>query len=244
MPISDPKSVATAIREYMSRQGIDRYRFADKVRLSKSTIDKVLTGIITEKALARIEKNTGIRFGPSTAVVEFAAQDLGSYTKAESHRYVGTYIFCRLTSPEPRRIALYPFEMSWDDKRPGIVLSQLETGDAVPPQFGFLAIPRMSSYVFVHSNENGWMNLAMVSQLDHTRRLRGVLMATGNLLGNVFAPIISPVVLQKVEREELSPPRLLSDDDPDYGQWKSELAQVVERQYVRILSLERGTVGP
>lgn len=142
MPITDAKSVASAIREYMSKQGLDRYRFADKVRLSKSTIDKVLSGIITDKALARIEKNTGMRFGPSTAVVEFAAQELGSYTRLEASRYLGTYNFCRLSSNGPHRIALYPFEMRWDDARPGIVLSQLQTANEIPPQLGFLAIPQ------------------------------------------------------------------------------------------------------
>ena len=68
------RAVATAIRAVIVQQNYDRDRLAAKVHLSRSAIDKMLTGLFSDRALAQVEKNTGVRFGPQTVVTERASR--------------------------------------------------------------------------------------------------------------------------------------------------------------------------
>jgi hypothetical protein len=50
----DRKRIAAAIRDYIARERMSREQFAFKTKLGKSTVDKLLTGIFSEKTLSII----------------------------------------------------------------------------------------------------------------------------------------------------------------------------------------------
>jgi TolB-like protein/Tfp pilus assembly protein PilF len=52
------KQVAAAIRDYLARERISREQFAFKTKLGKSTVDKLLTGLFSERTLAIVENHT------------------------------------------------------------------------------------------------------------------------------------------------------------------------------------------
>jgi TolB-like protein/tetratricopeptide (TPR) repeat protein len=58
--MNDRKRVAAAIKDYIARERISREQFAFKTKLGKSTVDKLLTGLFSEKTLSIVEKHTGL----------------------------------------------------------------------------------------------------------------------------------------------------------------------------------------
>jgi TolB-like protein/Tfp pilus assembly protein PilF len=62
--MNDRKRVAAAIKDYIARERISREQFAFKTKLGKSTVDKLLTGLFSEKTLSIVEKHTGLALRP------------------------------------------------------------------------------------------------------------------------------------------------------------------------------------
>jgi len=56
--MDDKKRIVTAIRDYLARERISREQFAFQTKLGKSTIDKLLTGLFSERTLAIVESHT------------------------------------------------------------------------------------------------------------------------------------------------------------------------------------------
>jgi adenylate cyclase len=56
--VDDRKRIAAAIRDYLARERISREEFAFKTRLGKSTVDKLLTGLFSDRTLAIVESHT------------------------------------------------------------------------------------------------------------------------------------------------------------------------------------------
>ena len=57
----DPrKEVAHALRDYLARERLSREQFAFRTRLGKSTVDKLMTGLFSDRTLAIVEAQTGL----------------------------------------------------------------------------------------------------------------------------------------------------------------------------------------
>lgn len=55
---SDRKQVAAVVRDYIARERMSREQFVFKTRLGKSTVDKLLTGLFSDKTLSIVESHT------------------------------------------------------------------------------------------------------------------------------------------------------------------------------------------
>jgi adenylate cyclase len=58
--MDDRKRIAAIIRDYLARERISREQFAFKTKLGKSTVDKLLIGIFSDKTLSIVENYTGL----------------------------------------------------------------------------------------------------------------------------------------------------------------------------------------
>src|SRR5262249_34011168 len=56
----DRKRVAAAIKDYLARERISREQFAFKTRLGKSTVDKLLIGLFSDRTLAIVASHTNL----------------------------------------------------------------------------------------------------------------------------------------------------------------------------------------
>ncbi len=70
----DKKRIAAEIRDHLARQRMSREQFAFQTKLGKSTVDKLLTGLFSERTLVIVESHTGLKLrdrpdatSPSTA---------------------------------------------------------------------------------------------------------------------------------------------------------------------------------
>ena len=58
--MGDSKKVAAALKDYLARERISREEFAWRTKLGKSTVDKLLVGLFSEKTLSIVEAHTGL----------------------------------------------------------------------------------------------------------------------------------------------------------------------------------------
>src|SRR5688572_15529745 len=72
--MDDRKRIAADIRDYLARTRVSREQFAFKTKLGKSTVDKLLTGLFSDKTLAVVESHTRLvlRGSGVSAVAEAA----------------------------------------------------------------------------------------------------------------------------------------------------------------------------
>src|SRR3546814_9396058 len=52
------KRIAAAVKDHLARERISREQFAFKTRLGKSTIDKLLIGLFSDRTLSIVEAHT------------------------------------------------------------------------------------------------------------------------------------------------------------------------------------------
>src|SRR5437868_14629725 len=97
MPIEDAdrKRIVQAIRTYIARERISREEFARRTRLGKSTVDKVVVGIFSEKTILQIEAQAKIGLVGGSPGVAAAGDDFGEYTREETRNYIGAYVSAR-----------------------------------------------------------------------------------------------------------------------------------------------------
>ncbi len=56
----DRKRIAAALKDYLARERMSREQFAFKTKLGKSTVDKLMTGLFSDRTLAIVESHTGL----------------------------------------------------------------------------------------------------------------------------------------------------------------------------------------
>jgi adenylate cyclase len=61
----DRRRIAVAIKDYLARERISREQFAFKTKLGKSTIDKLLTGLFSDRTLSIVESHTNLTLRPA-----------------------------------------------------------------------------------------------------------------------------------------------------------------------------------
>jgi adenylate cyclase len=62
--MDDTKRVAGLIRDWLARERISRDQFAFKTKLGRSTVDKLLVGLHSDRTLAIVEAHTGLMLRP------------------------------------------------------------------------------------------------------------------------------------------------------------------------------------
>ena len=70
--MDDRKQVTAAIRDYLARERMSREQFAFKTKLGKSTVDKLLTGLYSDRTLAIVEAHTGLQLRGAPAAAHAA----------------------------------------------------------------------------------------------------------------------------------------------------------------------------
>jgi TolB-like protein/tetratricopeptide (TPR) repeat protein len=80
------RRVAAAIKDHIARERISREQFAFKTKLGKSTVDKLLTGLFSDRTLSIVEKHTGLTLRPLLAEAEAAAEARPRATAAPAER--------------------------------------------------------------------------------------------------------------------------------------------------------------
>jgi hypothetical protein len=232
---AEKQRIVDAVRTYMARERISRDEFAQRTKLGKSTIDKLVTGLFSERTILQIEARLNIRLRGGEGAS--APAEFGGYTREEGSYFLGEYIFVRPSFHEDGVIQAFHMEIVWASSPSVLELRERERMDDVSPQVGIIHIPRASGHLFILSNENGYLQTTIVTQLNVLKRMKGIMLAMGQMLGSIYLPAAVPVVLSKVDKVE---PRMigrLSSGSPMFDEYHAELLSVKADNFARWLHL-------
>jgi hypothetical protein len=232
LDLEDRKAVAQLVRAYIARERISRETFARRAKIGKSTVDKLVTGIVTEKTIIQIEEQLKLKLRVSRRPNGvFAAAEYGGYTYEDAEKYFGSYLLIRPAFTGERLIYAFAMDIHWADDAAALVVMQRPVDGSPKAQFGHIHMPRGAMHIFLVSNEKGWASQAILSNLGTSQSMKGLLLTMGNVFGNVFSPISVPIVLLRTPAVE---PGLCGPIEPEhaqFGRYETELLSVEREKY-------------
>jgi hypothetical protein len=234
---ADRKTVAQAVRSYIAKERISREEFAQRTKLGKSTVDKLVIGIFSEKTILQIEAQLNVNL--RRAGVEIAGEEFGKYTREEADRYAGDYVFARPSFRKDGVVHAFHMQIQWDRAVRALLIKECSRDKKVL-QFGHLYIPRASRHIFVLSNDGGWLKSVILSELDGYKRMKGVMLTVGRAFANIYAPMAMPVIMNKYDKIEEHMTGILAPGARTYEEYKQDLSAVEQDQYAKWIPIGRG----
>jgi transcriptional regulator with XRE-family HTH domain len=223
---ADRQKIIEAIRTYMARERISREEFAQRAKLGKSTIDKLATGIFSERTILQIEARLNIKLRDAGASTATAPPEYGSYTREEASYFIGEYVFARPSFQGDGIIHAFRMEIVWAPSDNVLILQEVAREDEIAPQVGKIHIPRGSNHIFVASNENGWIQTIILSQLNVLKRMQGMMLTVGHAFANIYSPVAVPVIMNKHGKVEAHMVGQIAPGGSLYKAYQAELAAV------------------
>jgi transcriptional regulator with XRE-family HTH domain len=161
---------------------------------------------------------------------------MGAYTRAGVDHYVGSYLTVRPSFSAAGSVMAYRTDITWDDEWPSLLFQERDRPDRPYLHRGRLYIPASSMYIHLVSLTKGAMRMVMVSQLDPTGHMRG-LITTLNKQRASFVPVSTPIVY--VKRDDFTDVALgeLAAGHPSYRGCKQLLDETLEQGYARLLGV-------
>jgi len=207
--LSDEQSrqVADLIREEIARRRMSRQTLAEQARLSLSTLEKALGGRrpFTLATIVRLEQALGVslRKAPAAPVAVsalngnggVAPDSLGAYARRAVTWIEGTYVTVRPSFGDKDAIYAYRTEIFWDDAASSLMFRESERQDKDFTQFGEVALPNQSGFIYLVTNRHGQHRLITVSRPTITGEMYGIITTLLAGRGSLLTPIAAPIAL-------------------------------------------------
>ena len=229
----EKKRIGNEIKQFLDVNGVDRETFGKQSGLSKSTIDKLVIGLFSEKTLNKVLNRSGFKLRTL-----YAAPQLGGYSKANWDGYISDYLMLRRALDASPTIEALIVSISWDDTLPGLVLATGYHGAKNSEQIGALWVPheRLPLIYVQPMNEIGVR--LIVSTMVGEPVMRGLYLAVSNIVANAWIPVSTPVALLRLEEGHQLPPEELGriqTDHEKYESYSAELNLVLQHKYAQVL---------
>ena len=161
---------------------------------------------------------------------------MGAYTQAAVDQYIGTYVTIRPGFSTPDLIVAYRTDISWDPEWPSLLFQERERPDAPYSHRGRLYIPPSSMFIHLVSLTKGAMRMVVVSQLDQSRRMSG-LITTLHKTGPTLVPVSAPIIYLK--QDAIAPGALgeLRPQHAAHAEYRKLLQQITTNHYVKLVGV-------
>lgn len=241
------------IKTAMIEKKLTQAELADAADCHEKTIQNLMNGrAVRDQTLFDVCMVLGLDFesikaswtGPGAAPREdpgrvapahgVAPVYMGAYSRAAVDQYIGTYLTVRPSFTIPGGITAYRTDISWDDDWPSLVFEERERPDATYSHRGRLYVPAASMFIHLVSLTKGSMRMVLLSQLDMTGRMRGIV-TTLNKQKAMLLPVAAPIVY--VRRETFAPSDFgeLVAGKPNHADYAEMLAETTTQGYVRLI---------
>lgn len=237
MDNAERQSITQAVRTYLARERISREEFARRTKLGKSTVDKLVTGLFSEKTVIQVETHTKLALLGSARSKDMAADEFGHYSRTDVQPYCGTYTFGRPSFREKNVIEAHAMEFTWNDAQPCLIVRECEPDADMPAQLGRVYLPRDSRHVFILSNENGLLGQIILSRIDVHKTMKGVMLTMGPVCGNVYNPVAMPVFMRKRDTLDRTMHGEIPPGHAMYGDYRGILASIEAENFARWMGI-------
>ena len=214
--LSDEQSrqVAETIREEIARRRISRQALAEQAKLSLSTLEKVLGGRrpFTLATTVRLEQALGVSLRKAQDKTRDKTQDfaapvngdvapdsLGAYSRRAVTWLEGVYVTVRPSFGDKEAIYAYRTEIAWEAAVSSLVFREGERTDAAYTQFGEVAVPNQSGFIYLVTNRHGQHRLITVSRPTIVGEMYGIITTLLAGRGSLLTPIAAPIAYVPVK---------------------------------------------
>ena len=250
----DGRKATAKVVEEIARRRISRRHLADMARISLSTLEKVLSGRrpFTLATLVRIEDALGIalRQGNGHAIpgngreaalaaapgLGLAPDELGNYARAGVAWIGGAYLTIRPSFGERSAVYAYRTEISWDDAQSILTFRESDRTDTAVTQFGSVAVPNQSGYIYLVTNRHGQYRLIVVARPTITGEMHGILTTLMAGRGAQLTPISTPIVLAPLKGRAHAAFGRITKGNGSFEEYSRLLKRTTDEQFALLLS--------
>lgn len=213
-PDTQRQAVVRRIREEIARRRMSRQGLADMARISLSTLEKAMAGkrSFTLPTLIRIEDALGIPLrapahepaaaGAAVTAMQAAMNapdELGGYSRQSVSWLEGRYLTLRPGFNRPQAVYGYVTTIHWNEAEGRLVFAESDRQDAEYAQSGAVALPYLSSHIYLVTNDHGQFRTVTLGRPDHNGVMRGILCSLYAGQGTALSPIACPIMLTRLE---------------------------------------------
>jgi transcriptional regulator with XRE-family HTH domain len=248
--LSDEQSrqVADLIREEIARRRMSRQALAEQAKLSLSTLEKALGGRrpFTLATIVRLEQALGVSLRKVPVVVapapaangDIAPDSLGAYSRRAVTWIEGTYVTVRPSFGDREAVYAYRTEISWDAAASSLVFREGERLDKAFTQFGEVAVPNQSGFIYLVTNRHGQHRLITVSRPTITGEMYGIITTLLAGRGSLLTPIAAPIAF--LPSQAIVDPTLgrVTAGDPNYAVYRAHLRKTIEEPFALFIQGE------
>jgi transcriptional regulator with XRE-family HTH domain len=239
------RQIAEVIREEIAVRRISRQTLAEQAKLSLSTLEKVLGGrrpftlattVRLEQALG-VSLRKGIDVQPAIAQVngDVAPDGLGAYSRRAVMWLEGIYVTVRPSFGDKEAIYAYRTEIAWDQAASLLGFREGERLDAAYTQFGEVAVPNQSGFIYLVTNRHGQHRLITVSRPTISGEMYGIITTLLAGRGSMLTPIAAPIAFLPVKNIPSPSVGRISSDDANYAVYRAHLRRTVDEPFALFL---------
>ena len=239
------RQIAETIREEIARRRISRQSLAEQAKLSLSTLEKVLGGRrpFTLATTVRIEQALGVSLrktldapAPLAAVNGDVAPDsLGAYSRRAVSWLEGVYVTVRPSFGDKDAIYAYRTEIAWEAAASSLVFREGERTDAAYTQFGEVAVPNQSGFIYLVTNRHGQHRLITVSRPTILGEMYGIITTLLAGRGSLLTPIAAPIAYLPVKNIPGPTVGRISSDNVNYAVYREHLRRTVDEPFAMFM---------
>jgi transcriptional regulator with XRE-family HTH domain len=167
---------------------------------------------------------------------EIAPLYMGAYSRAAVDHYVGSYLTLRPAFRTPGNVFAYRTDIVWDADWPSLLFRESQRLDLTFQHQGRLYIPSSSMFIHLVSLTKGAMRVIMVSQLDTSASMRGVI-TTLNKRGATFLPVAAPIAYIKADAFAADAFGEIGPDHPRHAGYRRLLKDTIDDGYARLIDV-------
>jgi transcriptional regulator with XRE-family HTH domain len=255
MPTSDKQlsaeqssQIAEVIREEIARRRISRQALAEQAKLSLSTLEKVLGGRrpFTLATTVRLEQALGVSLRKVESVAaaatvavngDIASDNLGAYSRRAVTWLEGTYLTLRPSFGDKDAIFAYCTEIAWDHAASCLCFRESERLDAAYGQFGEVAVPNQSGFIYLVTNRHGQYRVITVSRPTRLGEMYGIITTLLAGRGSQLTPIAAPIVFLPIKNVQNPTLGRVSPEDTNYVAYRWHLRRTIDEPFALFLQV-------
>jgi transcriptional regulator with XRE-family HTH domain len=236
------RQIAETIREEIARRRISRQSLAEQAKLSLSTLEKVLGGRrpFTLATTVRLEQALGVSLRKALpdapapvapANGDIAPDSLGAYSRRAVSWLEGVYVTVRPSFGDKEAIYAYRTEIAWEAAASSLVFREGERTDAAYTQFGEVAVPNQSGFIYLVTNRHGQHRLITVSRPTIQGEMYGIITTLLAGRGSLLTPIAAPIAYLPVKNIPGPTVGRISSDNVNYAVYREHLRRTIDEPF-------------
>jgi hypothetical protein len=147
----------------------------------------------------------------------------------------GVYITLRPSFGDKDAIYAYRTEIAWDPAASSLLFREGERLDAAYTQWGEVAVPNQSGFIYLVTNRHGQHRLITVSRPTILGEMYGIITTLLAGRGSLLTPIAAPIAFLPARNIPNPSVGRVSSDDANFAVYRQHLRRTIDEPFAMFL---------